>query len=233
MANVELTMTTNGGLLITTGVTDTLEIDPTNLSARTDMDAAGLRVLIDDNNTPKAITMANFIGELPHDSVVGTNNDSAEITFDDNNANVEVSAGTLLALNNYSDAVGGTNADCYIDNAGLLAPNTSSREVKDNIRDAREDDVERLLALRPRIYNRHGQTADEVGLVAEEVAETWPELVSWKRVEIAATTKENGKKKRRFEMTNKPMGVNLTRLVVPLLKEVQALRARVEALEAR
>lgn len=73
-----------------------------------------------------------------------------------------------------------TNRSVWVDGDGRFGQNTSSRRFKTNIRDKafRPEDV---LALRPRIYDRKdpAQGFDEVGLIAEEVHETVPEIVQY------------------------------------------------------
>lgn len=75
-----------------------------------------------------------------------------------------------------------TNRSVWVDSDGRFGQNTSSRRFKQNIRDKvfRPEDV---LALRPRIYDRKdpAQGFDEIGLIAEEVHETVPEIVQYDR----------------------------------------------------
>jgi hypothetical protein len=64
-----------------------------------------------------------------------------------------------------------------IDSAGQLGTISSSRRFKEDVRDM-EDATERLLDLRPVLFRYRGREGpDEVGLIAEEVAEVFPELV--------------------------------------------------------
>lgn len=56
---------------------------------------------------------------------------------------------------------------------------TSSRDVKSNIKDL-EDPTELIKLLRPVIYDRaDGSNDGEIGLIAEEVAEVFPGLVKF------------------------------------------------------
>lgn len=56
--------------------------------------------------------------------------------------------------------------------------NTSSIQYKENVR-AHDTSPANVLALQPVIYDRIGGGANEYGLIAEQVAEHFPELVIW------------------------------------------------------
>ncbi|MEU2111513.1 tail fiber domain-containing protein [Streptomyces sp. NPDC019507] len=78
----------------------------------------------------------------------------------------------------------GTYYAVWVQGDGTFARNTSSRRFKQNIRDI-EIDPEAVLSLRPRVYDRRPKEEggdylrDEFGLIAEEVAETLPEIVTY------------------------------------------------------
>ncbi|MFF4244299.1 tail fiber domain-containing protein [Streptomyces sp. NPDC001822] len=78
----------------------------------------------------------------------------------------------------------GTYYAVWVQGDGTFARNTSSRRFKQNIRDINID-PEAILSLRPRVYDRRPKEAgsdylrDEFGLIAEEVAETLPEIVTY------------------------------------------------------
>ncbi len=88
---------------------------------------------------------------------------------------------------------------------------TSSRRFKENIVDL-EPTAEKVEKLRPVRYNKIDNEATEIGLIAEEVAELFPEVVTYN---------ENGQ----------PSGVQYQRLSVILLKTVQELTERINKLE--
>jgi len=88
---------------------------------------------------------------------------------------------------------------------------TSSRRFKENIIDL-EPTAEKVEKLRPVRYNKIDSEATEIGLIAEEVAELFPEVVTYN---------ENGQ----------PSGVQYQRLSVILLKTVQELTERINKLE--
>jgi hypothetical protein len=88
---------------------------------------------------------------------------------------------------------------------------TSSRRFKENIVDL-EPTAEKVEKLRPVRYNKIDSEATEIGLIAEEVAELFPEVVTYN---------ENGQ----------PSGVQYQRLSVILLKTVQELTERINKLE--
>jgi hypothetical protein len=88
---------------------------------------------------------------------------------------------------------------------------SSSIRFKENIVDL-ESSTKKVEQLRPVRYNKIGVEEEEIGLIAEEVAEIYPEVVTYN---------EEGQ----------PSGVNYTRLSVILLKSVQELAERINKLE--
>lgn len=90
---------------------------------------------------------------------------------------------------------------------------TSSRRFKENIVDL-ESTTEKVEKLRPVRYNKIDNEATEIGLIAEEVAELFPEVVTYN---------ENGQ----------PSGVQYQRLSVILLKTIQEQNVALAALTER
>jgi hypothetical protein len=130
--------------------------------------------------------------------------------------------------------------------SGELRPQSSTMHVKTNIQPLRFS-KEQLFALRPVRYNLKPALGgeEEVGLIAEQVAETMPELViygperTWKGDSGIPATDENGK-----ELVNPdkmvPYSVHYDRLAVYLLdlvKEqdqyIQQMEQRLKSLEER
>jgi hypothetical protein len=78
----------------------------------------------------------------------------------------------------------GTYYAVWVQGDGTFARNTSSRRFKQNIRDI-DIDPDAVLSLRPRVYDRRPKEEggdylrDEFGLIAEEVAGTLPEIVTY------------------------------------------------------
>jgi hypothetical protein len=89
----------------------------------------------------------------------------------------------------YSDTVGATNRDLYIDNTGKLGYVSSSLRYKENIRSL-DIDSQKIFDLNPIKfdYKNENQGLNQYGLIAEEVHEVNPELVSYQLYEI----KEDG-----------------------------------------
>ncbi|KOG26824.1 tail fiber domain-containing protein [Streptomyces viridochromogenes] len=87
-------------------------------------------------------------------------------------------------VHNDSVSGSGTYYAVWVQGDGTFARNTSSRRFKQNIRDI-DIDPDAVLSLRPRVYDRRpkeeggGYLRDEFGLIAEEVAETLPEIVTY------------------------------------------------------
>ncbi|EFL15318.1 tail fiber domain-containing protein [Streptomyces sp. C] len=87
----------------------------------------------------------------------------------------------------HADSVSGSGTyyAVWVQGDGTFARNTSSRRFKQNVRDI-DIDPDAVLSLRPRIYDRRPKEEgsddylrDEFGLIAEEVAETLPEIVTY------------------------------------------------------
>lgn len=130
----------------------------------------------------------------------------------------------------YSDTVGATNRDLYIDSSGNIGYVSSSERYKENIENLTGSD--RIYKLRPVTYDRKdGSNNGEVGLIAEEVAKVFPEAVSNKTIRYYRYDDTRGQVLDHVETTQIPETVNYERLIVPLLKEVQELRKEIEQLK--
>lgn len=151
-------------------------------------------------------------------------------------------------------------ANAFINNASSpvnqLLRSTSSLRYKKDIEPVAAARVESAMqGLRPIWYRSKAEADNKAwswyGLIAEEVAEVEPRLVHWSyaeedyqdaEVEVEVLAEVDGEmrpvKQMRTERVLKdgaelrPDGVQYERLAVLLLAEVQALRARVAALEA-
>jgi len=161
------------------------------------------------------------------------------------NVKVNVS-GEVYLPQVYSDTV--TGRDLYIASDGQLGYVSSTLDDKENVKDVNDNDTSLLYDLRPRIYDRKETGEKEIGLIAEEVdalSNKIPELVSYKpiyRYEYVPqpTIDENGDtitewielKEVIGEDKTKPETVNYSKLIVPLLREVQSLRAELDAQKA-
>lgn len=108
------------------------------------------------------------------------------------------------------------NADAIavlVDSAGQFGTVSSSLRFKENIKDL--DDSERIYNLRPVSFNYKTQSGKKsTGLIAEEVLEVYPELVSYNQEGDVESVKYHD-------------------LPVLLLNEIKKLRARIEELERR
>lgn len=132
--------------------------------------------------------------------------------------------GNLIAPTVYTTVVGATNRDVFVDSSGNIGYVSSIRASKTNIKDL--SDTAWLDALRPVTFNYRQRNEDgkytrkpekhlEYGLIAEEVVEVNPELVFYDDTESGPELR----------------GVSYSKLIIPLLKEIQSLRARVAKLE--
>ncbi len=103
----------------------------------------------------------------------------------------------------------------YRNSSGQIGYNTSALRFKDNISDV--EDCSWLYKLRPVTFDwkdeqRKQEEGRQLGLIAEEVNELYPQLVF-------------------RDSEGKPEGVHYEWLGVPLIVEMKKLRSRVEALE--
>jgi hypothetical protein len=130
--------------------------------------------------------------------------------------------GTVEFTSVYGNTVGGTFRTMYIDSTGLIGGLTSTRESKANI--TALEDISWLLSLDPVSYKRRkknnageytAETYDntEYGLIADDVIKVRPEIC--------------------VTVDGKLAGINYEQLISPMLKEIQKLRAEVEALKAK
>jgi hypothetical protein len=96
--------------------------------------------------------------------------------------------------------------------AGSLTE-SSSIKLKENV-ETSEGNLEKVVNLRPVTYNKIGSQTTELGLIAEEVAEVYPEFVQYD---------ENGE----------PIGVNYSRLTAALIGAVKELTNQVQELNKK
>ena len=98
-------------------------------------------------------------------------------------------------------------------NIGGFLTEASSLKLKENI-ETSEGNLEKVVNLRPVTYNKIGSQTTELGLIAEEVAEVYPEFVQYD---------ENGE----------PIGVNYSRLTAALIGAVKELTNQVQELNKK
>lgn len=143
----------------------------------------------------------------------------------------------LYAINTYSDTVGDTNRDLFIDDAGLIGYVSSSLKYKKNIKDLTGSDI--IYQLTPRSFDRIKDNIPDIGLIAEEVDELGvnqfiPNLISYRvnEIETIVPDDELGWKSEILrEQTNEPEMINYKNLIVPMLAELQKLKQEVDELK--
>jgi hypothetical protein len=129
------------------------------------------------------------------------------------------SAGYALnsSLANYLPLSGGVIGGGVTINGNLTVNGTitenSSIKLKENI-ETSEGNLEKVVNLRPVTYNKIGSQTTELGLIAEEVAEVYPEFVQYD---------ENGE----------PIGVHYSRLTAALIGAVKELTNQVQELNKK
>jgi hypothetical protein len=129
------------------------------------------------------------------------------------------SAGYALnsSLANYLPLSGGVIGGGVTINGNLTVNGTitenSSLKLKENV-ETSEGNLEKVVNLRPVTYNKIGSQTTELGLIAEEVAEVYPEFVQYD---------ENGE----------PIGVHYSRLTAALIGAVKELTNQVQELNKK
>jgi len=135
-------------------------------------------------------------------------------------------SGNMICGGVYTATVGGTNRDVYVDSTGLVGYVSSTRESKLNIQ--RIESAQWLHQLEPVSFNYKAKDKDgnfinepdgdiNYGLIAEDA-----ELVNASICYYDQVAGENVLR-----------GINYSKLIVPLLKEVQELRKQLAQIEAR
>lgn len=153
--------------------------------------------------------------------------------------NLDIIANTLVVRNGsnggfavWDISTTTSGANMYISPvAGInnVFRSTSSRRYKKDIENITDEQADKVLEMRP-VWYRSTCEADNkdwgwYGLIAEEVGEIAPQYVHWRDAteeDDPAIVSSNGLVAE---------GVMYERLVVPLIKQVQKLTAKVEALE--
>ena len=150
---------------------------------------------------------------------------SATISMDGATGNLMLSPQAKLQSQQvYSTTVGATNRDVYIDNSGFLGYVSSSAKTKKNIRDYNASSW--IYDLTPRVYDRNDVNG-EVGLIAEEVEKVNPALVSYKSIETNVCDANGNCELVYMDDKNVPETVSYSKLVIPLLTEIQNLNTKI------
>jgi hypothetical protein len=171
-----------------------------------------------DSSTGARIGGVAYAGAVWHEGayplVFGTNN-IQRMRIDSN--------GSISA---FALASGAGTATLKIAHAttGVISFDTSSRLVKENIENSTYGLTE-VLQLQPRKYFRTDDQQNEIGLIADEVVDILPELVPIAQKKSITRNPED------VELI--PIGVNYDKLTAVLVKAIQELSAKNDALEAR
>ncbi|MBI2424715.1 MAG: tail fiber domain-containing protein [Candidatus Hydrogenedentes bacterium] len=136
----------------------------------------------------------------------------------------------------YGIQVSGSTRALYIKDDGTLGYLASSIRYKENVRDLSAADTAWLYDLRPVVYDYKAplEGKNQFGLIAEEVELVNPDMVSYARVlsypEPIPGEQEQGEAT--VFTTDVPETVNYEKLIVPMLVEIQQLRAEIDAVKA-
>ena len=126
------------------------------------------------------------------------------------------SSGSLSVYNLYASAAS-QNDVRYNPVSGLIFYNTSSRRYKENIQDIPDGILTKINQARPVTFDEIGTDVQSFGLIAEELDELIPELVTRKEVDGAIV----------------PDGITYSMLSVYLLKAIQEQQTIIDDLKSR
>ncbi len=98
---------------------------------------------------------------------------------------------TVMTINNdgsvkfpfvYDDTVGGTNRDLYIDNTGKIGYVSSALKYKENLRDISVEKIADIfkISIKKFDYKDASKGVDQLGILAEDMEQYFPELCSYK-----------------------------------------------------
>lgn len=141
--------------------------------------------------------------------------------------------GSVVLADVYDDDIG-TQRDLLISPNGVLGYDSSSILYKENVEDMDNKMSEKIYDLRPVTYDKIDGKKNQIGLIAEEVYELYPEFISYKREEILGEICLSpddcyedvvGYKLAINKTTGEyiPETISYKMLVTPMIKEIQNL----------
>lgn len=156
-----------------------------------------------------------------------------------NTGNISFYSGVLQSTGTYNNTTG-SGANMHVSSGGYFYRSTSSAKYKTDIETLDDEHADLILQLRPVWYrSTTGNDPEEwsyYGLIAEEVAEIDPRLVSYGAVnDCGCERNEEGElvADHSAECLTEPEGVYYDRLVPHLINVVQRQQAQIDALTAR
>jgi hypothetical protein len=177
----------------------------------TNITVTGTTVNLDDSITLTGITAtsASFVLQTYESS--STIITSGSNIFGDTEADVQQFTGSIVHTGSYTGTGTITSVSGSIDDLeSVRITETSALIYKDNV--ATLNSADAIYNLRPVSFNWKADNREDLGLVAEEVKEVYPQLV-----------KSDG--------DGNAIGVNYSKLTSVLIKAVQDLSARISNLE--
>jgi hypothetical protein len=131
--------------------------------------------------------------------------------------------GAVIFIDNAVITSGAGNSTLkYSTSSGIVTYDTSSRLVKENIADCPYG-IDALKQLQPRKYFRTDDQKEEIGFIADEMAQVMPEFVPIGSKSIITRNDE--------DVEQIPLGVNYEKLTAVLTKALQEAIAKIETLE--
>ena len=203
-----------------------------NSSGRVDVNSGDLRVTGGEGTSASLYLIADQGDDNGDGWRINSNQDDNDLTIsnDDSGSFTDrmsiQSNGRVNMFNVYGTALSGTMRDVHIEDGGQLGYNSSTRDSKANI--SLLSNVDWLYQLQPSSFNykkrdRDGEYTGEVsteleyGLIAEDVEPIAPELCFYDEVD--------GEQELR--------GIHYKKLIVPMLKALQAANTKITTLETK
>jgi hypothetical protein len=152
--------------------------------------------------------------------------------------------GSITSLGTYSAIVGGTNRDLYVDDTGLIGYVSSALKYKENIRDISALDIENIfkLPVKKFDYKDAEKGINQIGIIAEDMEQYFPELCSYKYEYVEETQQdEEGNDilvkipvlDEQGNHINEIETVQYSKVGLLALLAVKELKTKIDALEAR
>jgi hypothetical protein len=124
--------------------------------------------------------------------------------------------------------LGTTVGSISYNGTGVQFNTTSDYRLKENIRPA-INALDMVAKLKPRLFNWKETGEEELGFIAHEFQEEFPNAVTGKKDDVETYTDEDGNEQTKI----KPQGIDTSFLVATLTAAIQELSAKNDALTAR
>ena len=154
--------------------------------------------------------------------------------------------GEVIMAQAVDDALGNLRATYWDSATGQIGYDSSSIKYKENIKNMTDEKSSKIYELRPVTFDKIDGTKDQIGLIAEEVNELFPQCVFYKREAVMGECIDDIDpnnvftyeciKSYRLEInktTGKkiPEGINYECLIAPLIQELKDSKTEIDKLK--